>query len=377
MIQSSKFGELLKEWTLTTEYGGQLRRDNLIGIDNEDRIRYLQIHMITNIVPYTPHEDLMPEYDKWMDRIEAYNEKAPQGLKNGKMTAMFEFCFMITEKELLRGALNGMAMALTFALFTLIVCTQNMIIALLSVVIIAFIIISVIAIMELKGWEFGIAESISCVIIIGFSVDYVVHLGNMYVRAPYQDRHNRMKEALKQIAVSIVGGGITTMGAGVFLYFPLALLYRKFATLIVSNISFSLYYSLIFFTAVAHICGPQGSFGDVNKTCKRLCKVEGAKKKEKKKESLTIADPETPGETPTPNHNTAAQTRGSRSMPVTRAVSQRASSRSSPRHSARMSPRHSRSASIDEFRSTKPSSNSNNRHQNKHHSAARARSAGR
>ena len=30
------------------------------------------------------------------------------------------------------------------------------------------------------GWGLGIAESIAAVIVIGFSVDYVVHLGHMY-----------------------------------------------------------------------------------------------------------------------------------------------------------------------------------------------------
>lgn len=38
----------------------------------------------------------------------------------------------------------------------------------------------------------GIAESITIVILIGFSVDYVVHLANHYVESSYSDRNTRM-----------------------------------------------------------------------------------------------------------------------------------------------------------------------------------------
>jgi predicted RND superfamily exporter protein len=38
-------------------------------------------------------------------------------------------------------------------------------------------------VMVLKEWEMGASESIAMVIIIGFSVDYVVHLAAHYVHS--------------------------------------------------------------------------------------------------------------------------------------------------------------------------------------------------
>ncbi len=67
---------------------------------------------------------------------------------------------------------------------------------------------------------------------IGFSVDYVVHLGNHYVEACYSDRRNRMREALKQIGISIFGGAITTLLAGIPLFFCILVFFYKFAILL-------------------------------------------------------------------------------------------------------------------------------------------------
>lgn len=102
----------------------------------------------------------------------------------------------------------------------------------------------------------GIAESITVVILIGFSVDYVVHLANHYVESSYNDRYNRTKEALQEIGISIVSGAITTLGSGIFLFFATVSIFTKFAVLIVSTISFSLLFSLLFFISMMHAFGP-------------------------------------------------------------------------------------------------------------------------
>lgn len=91
---------------------------------------------------------------------------------------------------------EGMLVSLAFALLVLIISTQNIIVSIFSVISIAGIVASVVSVMELSGWEMGIAESITIVILIGFSVDYVVHLANHYVESTYNDRYTRMQEAL-------------------------------------------------------------------------------------------------------------------------------------------------------------------------------------
>jgi len=45
--------------------------------------------------------------------------------------------------------------------------------------------------MVFLGWELGVAESMGIVILIGFSVDYVVHLSSHYSHSPHPKRAER------------------------------------------------------------------------------------------------------------------------------------------------------------------------------------------
>eukprot|EP00452_MALV-II_sp_L67-6_P000005 gene5-49_t len=72
--------------------------------------------------------------------------------------------------------------------------------------------------MVIAGWELGVPESIAVVIVIGFSVDYVVHLAAHYVHSPFNSREERATESVTAMGVSIFSGAITTMGSGVFLF---------------------------------------------------------------------------------------------------------------------------------------------------------------
>ena len=113
------------------------------------------------------------------------------------------------------------------------------------------------------GWELGTVESIAMVVLIGLSVDYVVHLGIHYVGSVYPDRRRRTDDALKLLGMSIMSGGITTMGSGIFLFFTATLLLRKFAVLITATIAFSLVFAMVFFVALLYIIGPEKNMGNL------------------------------------------------------------------------------------------------------------------
>jgi predicted RND superfamily exporter protein len=110
--------------------------------------------------------------------------------------------------------------------------------------------------MYLQGWEIGISESISMVILIGFSVDYVVHLSADYMHSPQKDRSGKIQQALQEMGVSILSGSITTFGSGAFLFGGKIILFNKFAVLVTSTITVSFFVAMLFFAAVMHIMGP-------------------------------------------------------------------------------------------------------------------------
>jgi len=112
-----------------------------------------------------------------------------------------------------------------------------------------FIVTSVVSVVVFQGWELGVAESMGIVISIGFSVDYVVHLSSHYSHSAYEKRADRIQESLREMGGTILGGSITTVGAGVFLFPATMIFFNRFAVLIITTICRSFFYSMVFFTA--------------------------------------------------------------------------------------------------------------------------------
>lgn len=90
---------------------------------------------------------------------------------------------MPTEKAFVSNAVEGILISIGFSFIVLLLTSHNVITSLFSMLSIVGVICSVITVIVLAGWELGISESIALVIVIGLSVDYVVHLANHYVES--------------------------------------------------------------------------------------------------------------------------------------------------------------------------------------------------
>lgn len=142
-----------------------------------------------------------------------------------------------------------------------------MLIAFLAIVSVAIVVFSVVAIMVLKGWELGVSESIAVVILIGLSVDYVVHLAQDYKHSAATHRSTRTKQALQEMGVSIFSGSVTTFLSGLALFGGKIITFQKFALIICSTIIFSFATAMLFFVAVLHTMGPQEKWCDLCGCC--------------------------------------------------------------------------------------------------------------
>ena len=141
---------------------------------------------------------------------------------------------------------------MVFAFIILLIATRNYIISILSIVCVGVVIVSCIAVMHLNGQELGTSESISLVILIGFSVDYTVHLANDYVHSSKETRFDKMGQAFGEMGISIFGGFITTCGCGVFLFPGDLTFFSKFGLLITSTVFFSFLSATCLFAALCH-----------------------------------------------------------------------------------------------------------------------------
>ena len=125
---------------------------------------------------------------------------------------------------------------------------------------------------------FQVMESINLVLVVGLSVDYVVHLAEGYCRSTQTDRKGRTRDMLEEVGVSVISGAITTMGAAALLLIAKIVFFFQFGLFIFCTILFSITYALVLFTTFMALAGPNGETGSLKpclgriKGCFRRCR---------------------------------------------------------------------------------------------------------
>lgn len=114
-------------------------------------------------------------------KVFAENPETPEGLKIVYQEAGVFWAWMQTEQAFFEGVRLGVSISGFLAFLILLIATRNVLISLYAIKSVIFIVMCVVAVMVLQDWQLGVSESIAMVIIIGFSVDYVVHLAAHYV----------------------------------------------------------------------------------------------------------------------------------------------------------------------------------------------------
>lgn len=114
--------------------------------------------------------------------------------------------------------LVGILVTFVLCFILVLAATRNFYVSFIAMKTVAFIVGSVTMTMYLLGWQLGVSESIAMVIVIGFSIDYVVHLSTHYVTSKFAYRTDRARDAISAMGVSIFSGGMTTLGSGAFLF---------------------------------------------------------------------------------------------------------------------------------------------------------------
>ena len=123
---------------------------------------------------------------------------------------------MVLQETYVDMALTGVAWGLAVAFLVLLLATMNLIVSCLSILTILFALCCVVGSVVLRGWQLGMAESLSMMILTGFAVDYVVHLAHAYMESRKASRVERVHEALAALGISVFWGMLTSViAAGV------------------------------------------------------------------------------------------------------------------------------------------------------------------
>lgn len=181
-----------------------------------DELKFLTITVLTTLEHDQPQDRVVSIVDIFEDFISERNAAAPTGLTDGIYSApRGDFAWASTQQGLVDNVFNGFRIVFPAAFLTLMVATRNWIISIYAIITIAGIVAQVLGMCKaVFGWELGISESIAAVIVIGFAVDFTVHLAHMYVDSAAPTRGEKMAHSARTMGLTVVMGGITTMGAG-------------------------------------------------------------------------------------------------------------------------------------------------------------------
>jgi hypothetical protein len=108
--------------------------------------------------------------------------------------------------------------------------------------------------------------------VVGLTVDYVVHLAEGYTLSLHKDRFSRVRDMLDEMAVSVFFGAITTLGASCFMFIAQLSFFLQFGIFMFSTIGFSLFFSMGMFVTLMGMFGPQGDTGNLVVLFQKLSK---------------------------------------------------------------------------------------------------------
>ncbi|KAA8497986.1 Protein dispatched-like 3 [Porphyridium purpureum] len=240
-----------------------------VGIEN-DQLLYFFFLFQTNEKVDQPYSRMWPIVQAWNATMTDVNEGMPRGVNMAYATAGNAWAWVITQDVLVQNMFEGIGLAIGISFFALVVSTLNVWIAVLATICVGSVVTCVLGSLAVAGVQLGVVETVAAVIVVGFSIDYIVHISHAYVESFHKKRYNRVQDALTDMGVSVVFGALTTISAGAFLFGPELLFFPKFGGLLMVTCAFSLLWSLTFFTSLLHVVGPDNHFGDLRPGLKKL-----------------------------------------------------------------------------------------------------------
>lgn len=245
------------------------------------KLKFAMIRSNTTIGAYNSnYNDLSFAFDAWTAFVSKANAGAPAGMKKGFLSSppgqqAAAWVFFNTQNLLMQGAFTGAAISTAFAYVILTISTFNGYLALLAILDIVGIVSCILGSMYCLGWELGVIESVAITVLVGLSVDYVVHLANSYIEADAKDRLGRVKHASLEMGITVFGGAITSLGASFMLFLCYFQFFFKFGCFMFLTIFLSFAWAFLFFLPMVSLVGPEAGFGSFHpwatRTAAKLC----------------------------------------------------------------------------------------------------------
>jgi len=225
-------------------------------------VRFLSVGVESTLGEYAQdtHDVLEVQYNLFEGWLQNCNRQAPKSANGAfHVAANSMWVWMHTQTVFMSSAITGMITGTLLAFVVVLLATQQILVAFASMFTIVGILASVLGAMVALGWELGTIESICLTILAGFSVDYVVHLAHSFVQAEKKERLDKVRSALDEIGVSVLGGMLTSASAAVALMICQLQFFHKFGVFLMLTVSISWIWANVGFMASMALFGPDVS----------------------------------------------------------------------------------------------------------------------
>eukprot|EP00892_Ulva_mutabilis_P012184 jgi/Ulvmu1/9338/UM050_0088.1 len=190
-------------------------------------------------------------WESWEYWVRQRLDQAPPGLKHGFQTAD-SWRIMEQQSVMFRSGQMSLALSLALACAVLAAVTGNLVLALLASACMCAVVIVFLGAMQLFGWSLGVVECVGIAIMVGLAVDYIVHMATCVAHCPAHGRDG-VTFALRTMAMSVMSGAVTTIGAALFLLPCEMAAFQQFGTMVVVTLSTALVFSLVVFPALCYV----------------------------------------------------------------------------------------------------------------------------
>jgi len=261
-VASDKFHACMSEWALKVGNFDVLSKDGIV--------KYMRVPFRNEAVFSDPFEILEANREAIEDWLSASNEDAPEGITK----SFFSSATMLwhdTNGSIQRSAYSGAGISLASSSVVILLSSQSVVLTVFTTVTILFILVSVTSLLTAFGWTLGFLESICFSILIGVSVDFVIHFTHAYVHHKgNKPREERTKYAIITMGPSILATAYTTFFSAIVMLFCTITFFRKFALVLFFTVIVATIASFVVFCTLTNCFGPTNPTYMVNK-CLSLC----------------------------------------------------------------------------------------------------------
>jgi hypothetical protein len=202
------------------------------------------------------NSELDEEWNKIEDWMKGEMSQAPQEVNKAFFSSM-DFWWYDTNTQMFKTAYGSAAIALAAAAMVILLSSRSLVMTFFSVASIGYVLASVTSMMVAAGWTLGFLESICFAILIGVSVDFVIHFSHAYTTLPGEvSRELRTKHALIDMGPSILAAAFTTLAGATIMLFCVITFFTKFALVLFFTIVQATIGSFVVFLTLADCTGP-------------------------------------------------------------------------------------------------------------------------